>query len=447
MLLSLHCTFDRSNPLDENGPKYIAPQIIIKEESSVVKNLDTINFDTITIVLEGNREESIFNLKVEDGDWVFGWQRGGIFGFGKLTDGEHTLYVNSMYLGGELVVSDSITFYVLTKGYKPEFDTKTDSVVHSFIGKSVTLATSAKGEAPLHYLWLKDTSVLTGKETATLTLDTFSLNDTATYRCIVSNAYGKDTSGVYTLKYRPFTGGVKGVIVGFDEVKLKSVQVTLLPSNKRTETDADGSFEIKGLTADTCSLKITLSGYYDTTLNSISVNDSEMIDLKSIRLTKIGTLTYKVTYNGNGNDSGNVPVDTNKYKPGSIATVADNTGDLFKTGYTFSKWNTQQNGKGISFSAADTFSMPDSTVVLFAQWSALPTYKVTYNKNNADSGLVPVDNNSYYKGKTVTIMGNPGKLYRNGYSFAGWNTTPDGNGDTYNAGSKFSMPDSVMTFM
>ena len=54
-----------------------------------------------------------------------------------------------------------------------------------------------------------------------------------------------------------------------------------------------------------------------------------------------------------------------------------------------------------------------------------PTYKVTYNGNNADSGSAPSDTNSYANGATVTVLDNSGNLARNGYSFIGWNTEAD----------------------
>ena len=46
--------------------------------------------------------------------------------------------------------------------------------------------------------------------------------------------------------------------------------------------------------------------------------------------------TYTVTYDGNGSDSGAVPVDANSpYTEGATVTVLDNTGGLTKAGFTF----------------------------------------------------------------------------------------------------------------
>ncbi|MBN1603013.1 MAG: InlB B-repeat-containing protein, partial [Chitinispirillaceae bacterium] len=149
-----------------------------------------------------------------------------------------------------------------------------------------------------------------------------------------------------------------------------------------------------------------------------------------------------LSFNGNGNTSGEIP-ELKKYDYHAIVTIPAN-GTLKKDGYTFTGWNSAQNGNGKAFAVADTFSMPSSEMVLYAQWQALPTYRISYNKNGADSGAVPVDSNTYYKGEEVTVAGNPGKLSKSSASFSGWNTKTDGTGESYNAGAKFPMPDSAV---
>jgi uncharacterized repeat protein (TIGR02543 family) len=63
----------------------------------------------------------------------------------------------------------------------------------------------------------------------------------------------------------------------------------------------------------------------------------------------------------------------------------------------------------------------------------LETYSVTYLANGADSGLAPVDKNSYLTGATVTVLDNSGGLIKSGYTFAGWNTAPTGQGADFAA--------------
>jgi uncharacterized repeat protein (TIGR02543 family) len=152
---------------------------------------------------------------------------------------------------------------------------------------------------------------------------------------------------------------------------------------------------------------------------------------------------FTLSFNGNGNTSGEIP-ELEKHDYNATVTVPA-VGTLKNDGYTFTGWDSVQNGSGTVFSASDTFAMPAAEMVLYAQWRALPRYNVIYNKNSADSGSVPVDSTSYYKGKEVTVAGNPGKLSKSSHSFSGWNTRTDGTGESYNAGSKFLMPDSAVT--
>jgi len=66
-------------------------------------------------------------------------------------------------------------------------------------------------------------------------------------------------------------------------------------------------------------------------------------------------------------------------------------------------------------------------------------FSVRYEANGATSGTAPVDNHSYAPGEEVTVLGNIANLAKTGYSFAGWNTKPDGSGIDYAAGSSVIM--------
>lgn len=149
--------------------------------------------------------------------------------------------------------------------------------------------------------------------------------------------------------------------------------------------------------------------------------------------------TGSVTYDGNGHTSGAVPVDSISYQPGQTVTVLGNTGNLVKSGYSFKGWNTQANGEGTIYSPAQTFSMSAGNIILYAMWSANPSYSVVYSGNGHTGGAVPTDANSYQQGQTVTVLGNTGNLLRSGYSFAGWNTQANGTGTTYTPEQTFTM--------
>ncbi len=81
-------------------------------------------------------------------------------------------------------------------------------------------------------------------------------------------------------------------------------------------------------------------------------------------------LTYTVTYNGNGNTSGVVPIDANLYEQGALVTVLGK-GTLVKTGYTFVCWNTAADGSGTDQAEGSAYIMGASDVTLFAKWTPL----------------------------------------------------------------------------
>jgi len=166
---------------------------------------------------------------------------------------------------------------------------------------------------------------------------------------------------------------------------------------------------------------------------------------------------YTVTYDGNGSDSGTVPVDSTSYEAGQTVTVSGNTGGLVKSGNSFIGWNTAANGSGITYTQEQTFAMGTANVTLYARWTTNPTYTVTYDSDGvlicvvyyggsivcdvepATSGSVPTDSSTYEEGQTVTVRGNTGSLVKTGYTFAGWSADSWGLGTTYTEGQTFPM--------
>jgi len=114
-----------------------------------------------------------------------------------------------------------------------------------------------------------------------------------------------------------------------------------------------------------------------------------------ILYAKWSSAIHTVTYVGNGNEGGNVPIDPATYEQGQTITVLDNTGNLTKPGYSFSGWNTASNGSGTTYTSNQTFSMETGNVTLYAKWTSTPTYTLTYNGNGNDGGIVPIDPTSY----------------------------------------------------
>lgn len=65
--------------------------------------------------------------------------------------------------------------------------------------------------------------------------------------------------------------------------------------------------------------------------------------------------------------------------------------------------------------------------------------QVRYDSNGATSGKAPVDEASYEPGELIIARANTGSLEKTGYSFAGWNTKPDGTGISYQPGDIIAM--------
>jgi len=82
-----------------------------------------------------------------------------------------------------------------------------------------------------------------------------------------------------------------------------------------------------------------------------------------------------ITYNGNGNTAGTVPVDpSSPYQSGVTVTVFGNTGNLTRindggTSYRLTSWNIKADGSGAYYMEGSTFIMGSSNVTLYAQWA------------------------------------------------------------------------------
>ncbi len=89
-----------------------------------------------------------------------------------------------------------------------------------------------------------------------------------------------------------------------------------------------------------------------------------------------GSTTYTVTYDGNGNTSGDVPEDDNEYEENEEVTVLGQ-GTLAKLGNAFAGWNTEDDGTGDSYDENDTFEITENTT-LYAQWSPKTISTLTF---------------------------------------------------------------------
>ena len=97
------------------------------------------------------------------------------------------------------------------------------------------------------------------------------------------------------------------------------------------------------------------------------------------------------------------------------------------------------NGTVLIVGGWDGSSLISSTELFAYPFTAHQSYTVTYAGNGSTGGSVPTDSTAYAPGSGVVIQGNSGGPTRGGYIFAGWNTSADGSGIGYAAGSSFIM--------
>nr|WP_320049975.1 InlB B-repeat-containing protein [uncultured Desulfuromonas sp.] len=178
----------------------------------------------------------------------------------------------------------------------------------------------------------------------------------------------------------------------------------------------------------------------DTTDRLITVTATDNDDNAGANV--MATLTiqapHNVSYDGNDNTDGAVPVDNNDYNASDTVTVLGNSGALLRSGYSFSGWNTAANGSGTTYQQGDTFAMGSEDVTLYARWIE-NSYSVTYNGNGQSAGEAPTDSNDYNDGDLVTVLDNSGSLSKSGYIFLAWNTSSDGSGSSYQPGDVFAI--------
>ena len=105
------------------------------------------------------------------------------------------------------------------------------------------------------------------------------------------------------------------------------------------------------------------------------------------------------------------------------------------TGYTFTGWNTQKDGKGDTIQPGSQYTLPAGTSTLYAQWQA-DGARISYDGNGATGGTTKdtVGNTD----QTVKTAKNG--FERTGYTFTGWNTMPDGDGDSYKENADYKLP-------
>lgn len=145
---------------------------------------------------------------------------------------------------------------------------------------------------------------------------------------------------------------------------------------------------------------------------------------------------YTVRFTGNGATGGNTPDQAFQYNIGQNLHRNGFTRD----GYTFTGWkradNQQAYGDGQWVNNLTT--QPNGSVTMVAQWSANEAH-IRYNPNppaGKTTGGNGTPNWDGHTGDTPAIGGNGWTI--DGYTFAGWTTSPDGSGARYAPGASWT---------
>ena len=145
---------------------------------------------------------------------------------------------------------------------------------------------------------------------------------------------------------------------------------------------------------------------------------------------------YTVRFTGNGATGGNTPDQAFQYNIGQNLRRNGFTRD----GYTFTGWkradNQQAYGDGQWVNNLTT--QPNGIVTMVAQWSANEAH-IRYNPNppaGKTTGGQGTPNWDGHTGDTPTIGQNGWTI--DGYTFAGWATSPDGSGARYAPGARWT---------
>lgn len=145
---------------------------------------------------------------------------------------------------------------------------------------------------------------------------------------------------------------------------------------------------------------------------------------------------YTVRFAGNGATGGGTPDQAFQYNIGQNL----HRNGFVRDGYTFTGWKRADNQQayGDGQWVTNLTTQPDGIVTMVAQWSANEAH-IRYNPNppaGKTAGGRGTPNWDGHTGDTPTIGQNGWTI--DGYTFAGWATSPDGSGARYAPGARWT---------
>lgn len=145
---------------------------------------------------------------------------------------------------------------------------------------------------------------------------------------------------------------------------------------------------------------------------------------------------YTVRFTGNGATGGSTPDQAFQYNIGQNLR----RNGFVRDGYTFTGWKRADNQQayGDGQWVTNLTTQPNGIVTMVAQWSANEAH-IRYNPNppaGKTTGGQGTPNWDGHTGDTPTIGQNGWTI--DGYTFAGWATSPDGSGARYAPGARWT---------
>ena len=145
---------------------------------------------------------------------------------------------------------------------------------------------------------------------------------------------------------------------------------------------------------------------------------------------------YTVRFAGNGATGGSTPDQAFQYNIGQNLR----RNGFVRDGYTFTEWKRADNQQayGDGQWVTNLTTQPNGIITMVAQWSANEAH-IRYNPNppaGKTTGGQGTPNWDGHTGDTPTIGQNGWTI--DGYTFAGWATSPDGSGARYAPGARWT---------
>ena len=320
--------------------------------------------------------------------------------------------------GGTFLVSGDVTLYA-----------KWTSVI-TFDGNGKTGGTPPAASSPA-----VDSTVVLPRNTGTLEKSGYSFNGWNTQADGLGSTYAVDGNFVLTgnvTLYAKWSASITYDGNGFTSGSVPSVQ-TVVPGNN-------------SLSANTGDLRKAGHAFagWNTQSNGLgSTYAAGGTFLVSGDVTLYAKWTSFITYNGNSESSGYLPLPSSPAIDSSISLANNSgsvkTGPLEKENHTFGGWNTNSQGTGNNYiPGTDTFPLTGN-VTLYAKWLSTITYDANGGTGDVPNPQIAVDGN-------VRLNTDPSNLVKGDLIFDQWSLTEDGSADNYGRGATFALSGSTTLY-